>query len=60
VIAHLGGMPVEEALLPLAGGAAALVLVRTWLASHLRRIPQRGAAPDSDPSTGTSSPPGST
>jgi hypothetical protein len=38
VIAHLGGVPVEEALLPLVSGVGAgLLLVRTWAASHLRR-----------------------
>jgi hypothetical protein len=38
VIAHVGGMPVEEALLPLVGGAGAglMLLVRGWVASRLR------------------------
>jgi hypothetical protein len=37
MFAHVGGVPVEEAL-PLAGGAsAALLLARAWLASRLRR-----------------------
>ena len=38
MFAHVGGVPVEEALLPLVGGApAALLLARAWLASRLRR-----------------------
>ena len=37
--AHLGGVPVEEALLPLLSGwaSAALVLARAWLGTRLRR-----------------------
>ena len=36
--AHVGGVPVEEALLPLVSAAsAALVLARAWLGSRLRR-----------------------
>jgi hypothetical protein len=36
--AHVGGVPVEEALLPFVSGAsAALVLARAWLGSRLRR-----------------------
>jgi hypothetical protein len=36
--ADVGGVPVEEALLPLVSGAsAALVLARAWLGSRLRR-----------------------
>jgi hypothetical protein len=38
VIAHVGGLPVEEALLPLMSGAGAgLLLARAWVASRLRR-----------------------
>jgi hypothetical protein len=38
-VAHVGGVPVEEALLPLVGGAcAALVLARAWLGARLRRV----------------------
>jgi hypothetical protein len=38
VIAHVGGVPVEETLLPLAPCAGAmLVLLRGWIASRLRR-----------------------
>jgi hypothetical protein len=37
VIAHIGGVPLEEAL-PLATGAgASLLLARAWLMVHLRR-----------------------
>jgi hypothetical protein len=36
--AHVGGVPVEEALLPLVGGAAAaLALARAWIGARLRR-----------------------
>ena len=39
MIAHVGGMPVEEGLLPLASGAGAglMLLARAWVVSHLRR-----------------------
>jgi hypothetical protein len=37
VIAHIGGMPVEELLPMLAGPGAALLVARGWLAVHLRR-----------------------
>jgi hypothetical protein len=37
VIAHVGGVPVEELLPALAGPSAVLVLVRGWLTLHLRR-----------------------
>jgi hypothetical protein len=41
VIAHVGGVPVEEALLPLAGWASAgLVLARALLAARVRRPPR--------------------
>ncbi len=35
IAAHISGVPVEE-LLPVAGGGAALVVARAWLAVHLR------------------------
>jgi hypothetical protein len=36
--AHVGGVPVEEAVLAWGSGAsAALVLARAWLGSRLRR-----------------------
>jgi len=38
VIAHVAGMPVEEALLPLASWAGAgLLLARGWVVSRVRR-----------------------
>ena len=39
MIAHVGGVPVEEALLPLASGAGAglMLLARGWIASRVRR-----------------------
>jgi hypothetical protein len=38
VIAHVGGVPLEE-LLPLTPGAGALLLLaRAWLMLHLRRL----------------------
>ena len=38
MLAHLGGVPVEEALLPLASGAGAglMLLVRGWIAARSR------------------------
>ena len=37
MIAHVGGVPLEE-VLPAAGGAGtSLLLARAWLAVHLRR-----------------------
>jgi hypothetical protein len=38
VIAHITGLPVEEALLPLLSGAGGgLLLARAWVVSRLRR-----------------------
>jgi hypothetical protein len=37
VIAHMGGVPLEEALPTLAGSGTALLGVRAWLMLHLRR-----------------------
>ena len=38
MVAHLGGLPVEEALLSMVSGAsAALLMGRAWLASRSRR-----------------------
>lgn len=37
LIAHVGGVPVEELLPTLAGTGGALLLVRGWLILHLRR-----------------------
>jgi hypothetical protein len=37
MLAHVGGVPVEEALLPMvSGGSAALLLARGWLVLRLR------------------------
>ena len=35
--AHVGGIPLEEALPSLGGAAGGLLLARTWVAFHLRR-----------------------
>ena len=37
VLAHVGGVPVEEVLPSLAGGGVSLLLARAWLTLHLRR-----------------------
>ena len=38
-LAHIAGVPVEEALLPLASWAGAgLLLARGWLRSRVRRL----------------------
>ena len=37
MIAHVGGMPVEEFLPALAGSGTGLVIARAWLAVRLRR-----------------------
>jgi hypothetical protein len=37
MIAHLAGVPVEEALLPLSGAGVSLLLARGWVAARLRR-----------------------
>jgi hypothetical protein len=37
MIAHLAGVPVEEALLPLSGAGAWLLLARGWVAARVRR-----------------------
>jgi hypothetical protein len=43
VIAHVGGVPLEE-LLPMAAGAGAgLLLARAWLMMRLRRRREPGA-----------------
>jgi hypothetical protein len=36
-LAHIAGVPLEELLLPAAGGGAALLAARVWLAAHLHR-----------------------
>ena len=35
--AHIGGVPVEEALAPLSGASAWLLLARGWMAARRRR-----------------------
>ena len=37
IIAHVGGVPVEEALPALAGTGTALLVARAWLTLRLRR-----------------------
>jgi hypothetical protein len=47
VIAHVGGVPLEETLLPLMSGAgAALLVARAWLGSRLRRRSDGFPSPD--------------
>jgi hypothetical protein len=42
VIAHVGGVPVEEILPSVTGAGAALSLARGWLALRLRRRQEPG------------------
>jgi hypothetical protein len=37
VLAHIGGVPVEELLPAAAGTGGALLVARAWMAVHLRR-----------------------
>jgi hypothetical protein len=37
VIAHVGGLPLEELLAALPGAGATLLLVRVWLTARWRR-----------------------
>jgi hypothetical protein len=37
IVAHVGGVPVEEVLPTLAGTGTGLLLARAWLAVRLRR-----------------------
>jgi hypothetical protein len=37
VLAHLGPVPLEEALPSISGAGAAMLLARAWLMLHLRR-----------------------
>jgi len=41
VIAHVGGIPVEEGLPALVGSGTGLLVLRTWLIVHLRRRRER-------------------
>ena len=42
MIAHVGGVPVEEILPALAGAGAGLLVVRAWLTLRLRRRREPG------------------
>ena len=42
VIAHVGGVPVEEMIPALAGTGTALLAARAWLMLRLRRRPEPG------------------
>jgi hypothetical protein len=42
VIAHVGGVPLEEALPSLTGAGASLLLARAWLRLRLRRRREPG------------------
>jgi hypothetical protein len=42
VIAHVGGVPVEEVVPSIAGAGAGLLLARVWLMLHLRRQREPG------------------
>jgi hypothetical protein len=37
VIAHVGGVPVEEIVPSVTGAGASLLVVRAWLMMHVRR-----------------------
>jgi hypothetical protein len=43
IIAHVGGVPVEEILPALAGTSTGLLVVRGWLMLRLRRRREPGA-----------------
>lgn len=40
MIAHVGGVPLEEMLPSITGAGAGLLLARAWLSLHLRRRPE--------------------
>ena len=42
IVAHVGGVPVEEILPTLAGTGTGLLVLRAWLAVRLRRRRQPG------------------
>jgi hypothetical protein len=42
VIAHVGGVPVEEIVPSAAGAGAGLLLARAWMMLHLRRGRESG------------------
>jgi hypothetical protein len=51
VIAHMGGVPLEEILPAVTGAGASLLVARAWLMVHLRRHREPGRAMDSGPPT---------
>ena len=54
VFAHVGGVPVEQALLPsVSGASAALVLARAWLGSLTGRAMDFRPSPDLCPHSGS-------
>ncbi len=46
MIAHVGGVPVEEILPAVTGAGASLLVARAWLMVHLRRRREPGRAMD--------------
>jgi hypothetical protein len=42
VIAHVGGVPLEELVAPAAGAGATLLMTRVWVALRLRRRRESG------------------
>ena len=42
MIAHVGGVPVEEVVPTLAGAGTALLIARAWLMLRVRRRPEPG------------------
>jgi hypothetical protein len=44
IIAHVGGVPLEEILPALAGTSTALLVGRAWLVLHLRRRREPGGS----------------
>ena len=40
MIAHVGGVPVEELVPTLVGTGSGLIVARAWLMLHLRRRPE--------------------
>jgi cytochrome oxidase assembly protein ShyY1 len=47
VIAHVGGVPVEELIPTAAGAGTALLVARTWISLRLRRQFERSPASQS-------------
>jgi hypothetical protein len=41
MVAHVGGVPVEELVPTLAGAGTGLLVARAWVALHLRPRPRR-------------------